>query len=55
MGMIGFDRRIPLFVVACRAETLAKQLNLIRANTISRVKNALASAFATPSFAPVLA
>lgn len=53
--MTGFASRIPLFVVACRAETLAKQLTLIRANTISRMKTALANAFAAPTFAPVVA
>ena len=55
MGMTGFDRRIRYLYRHAEVSILANPREYIRANVVSRVKNAFASAFATRSFASVVA
>jgi len=57
MGMMGFDRRTRYLCVHAEvALFLANPTEqFVRANVVSRVKNAIANAFATPSFASAVA
>lgn len=54
MGMQGFDRRIRCL---CRHVELPSRTTgtNVRANVVSRVKSAIASAFATPALASAVA
>jgi len=55
MGMTGFDSRSRYLNGHIELAYLVKLGKLLRANVLSRAKNALARAFAVPSLAPVVA
>ena len=57
VGMTGFDRWIRFLPYACRVCISARthRYTLTSANLVTRVKTAIASAFATPQLAAVVA